>query len=381
MLSLYIHWPFCKSKCPYCDFNSHVRDQVDSTRWQQAYLTELKHFLPHIQGRTVKSVFFGGGTPSLMPPSVVEAILSTLAGICNLPADTEITLEANPTSVEAEKFRAFNAAGINRVSLGIQSLNDKDLAFLGREHNSSEALHAIALARENFSRYSFDLIYARPGQSLAAWEAELQQALSLAGKHLSLYQLTIEKGTPFYSAYRKAAFELPDENLSAGLYTLTETLMNEAGMPAYEISNYATPGEECRHNLVYWQYGEYLGIGPGAHSRLVMDSKRHALMTTHSPENWLHQVETQGHGMQSMECLSPREMVEECLLMGLRLVDGIQHADFEHITGKTIANTLPQPTIQQIVDQGFLMIDQDKIAATYQGRLVLNALVARLLEI
>lgn len=378
--SLYIHWPFCKSKCPYCDFNSHVRDHVELSRWKNAYITELKHFAPYLRGKKIESVFFGGGTPSLMPPDIVESVLETLAGLCDLPQGTEVTLEANPTSVEAGKFRAFKAAGVNRLSLGIQSLNDADLTFLGREHNAKEAMQAIALARENFDRYSFDLIYSRPGQTLKAWEEELRQALALAGKHLSLYQLTIEKGTPFFSAYRKSAFEMPDEALSAAFYHQTEAMMNQAGMPAYEISNYAAPGEECRHNLVYWQYGEYLGIGPGAHSRLIIDGKRHALMMTHHPENWLDQVETEGVGVQSREALSQQEVAEEFFLMGLRLIEGIPRKAFAQVLGKTLEETLPAELIKSFVNEELISLNHHGLSTTYKGRMLLNALVARLVS-
>lgn len=376
-ISLYIHWPFCKSKCPYCDFNSHVREAINPKQWEQAYLAELSYFLPPIQGRTVESVFFGGGTPSLMPPSIVEAILDKLAAICHLPKDTEVTLEANPTSVEAEKFRQFKQAGVNRLSLGIQSLDDKALHFLGREHNAAEALQAIRLARDTFSRYSFDLIYARPGQTPETWEAELKQALALAGGHLSLYQLTIEKGTPFYNAYRQAQFTLPDEEASAVLYELTEAMMDAEGMPAYEVSNYALPGQECRHNLVYWRYGEYLGIGPGAHSRLTMTEEKHALMAIHHPENWLKQITTKGHGLQSQQALTTQEMLEECLLMGLRLQEGVELAKLQSLYGIDKAIFTLNLALKPLIAEGLLTLTPTHLKTTPAGRLVLNSLVGK----
>lgn len=376
--ALYIHWPFCKSKCPYCDFNSHVREGIDTQAWLEAYLAELAYFAPYIQGRKLDTVFFGGGTPSLMPPEVAAAILDKISGMCTVADNLEVTLEANPTSVEVEKFYQFKRAGINRVSLGIQSLNEQDLKFLGREHNVKEALYAIEIARNTFDRYSFDLIYARPSQTQASWEAELQQALKLAGKHLSLYQLTIEKGTPFFSDYRKAKFMMPDETLSASLYQLTEDIMCDAGMPAYEVSNYAVPGQECRHNLIYWRYGEYLGIGPGAHSRIIMEGNRYALMMMHHPEHWLRQVMTQGQGIQTREPLTNKEVAEESLMMGLRLVDGMLLSDLQNITGNIWSDLLDMVTLECLIQEGLVTLHDDKLAVTYPGRLLLNAIVGRL---
>lgn len=378
--SLYIHWPFCKSKCPYCDFNSHVRESVDYSAWLNAYVTELRSFADQIAGQRINSIFFGGGTPSLMPASIVEAIIDEAARLYDLPDTTEITLEANPTSVEAERFKAFRAAGINRVSLGVQSLNAEDLRFLGREHNVQEALAAIELARSIFPRYSFDLIYARPHQTLAAWERELDEALALAGTHLSLYQLTIEKGTPFYSDHRKGVFAIPDEHNAADFFALTQDKMTAAGMPAYEISNHAAPGYECRHNLAYWYYEPYLGIGPGAHSRMPHpQGGREALMMIHHPENWLEAVKTHNRGIQSQEKLSDHELLEECLMMGLRLTEGITRDRFRAITGHELETIFPTTRTAPLIAEGLLTLDSTGIRATAKGQPLVNGIVVALL--
>jgi putative oxygen-independent coproporphyrinogen III oxidase len=375
-IAIYIHWPFCKSKCPYCDFNSHVRETVAYDDWLAAYLHELDHFAPLLDGKTVQSIFFGGGTPSLMPPRIAAAIIDALARLCTLPSGTEITLEANPTSVEIENFRGFRAAGINRISLGIQSLSARDLQFLGRTHDVAEAMHAIDLARSIFDRYSFDLIYARPGQSVAAWEEELHQALALADDHLSLYQLTIEKGTAFYGAHLKGDFIMPDETLAAELYETTQHIMNAAGLPAYEISNHAKPGGECRHNLAYWHYDDYLGIGPGAHSRI--DHK--ALMMLHSPEGWLKSVETHGHGIQQHTALSACEIKEEMLLMGMRLTKGISRECFLRHTGSTPEDILPSAALKRLTEHGLIALDADGMRALPSGLPVLNAIISQLVN-
>lgn len=378
-IALYIHWPFCKSKCPYCDFNSHVRERVDYKAWERAYVTELAYFAPIIRGRTVSSVFFGGGTPSLMPPAIAAAIIDSLANICHMPVDVEITLEANPTSVEAEKFKAFRQAGINRLSLGVQSLYAEDLAFLGREHSAGEAIRAIELARDIFPRYSFDLIYARPNQTLAAWEAELKQALTLAANHLSLYQLTIEKGTAFYGSHKAGSFIMPTEELGAEFFALTENIMEAAGLPAYEISNHASPGAECQHNMVYWRYRDYLGIGPGAHSRLRVEGVKMALMMQHNPENWLKSVEAQGQGLQQREALTVEECKEEMLLMGLRLHEGIPRARFMAITGQQPEALFAPEKLQLLAQEGLLVLDKERLYVTRKGMPLLNAIVKTLL--
>ena len=376
--SLYIHWPFCKSKCPYCDFNSHVRNGVDAEEWKNAYLRELHYFAPLIAGRRVRSVFFGGGTPSLMPPVIVESVLNYLLQYTDFSKDTEVTLEANPTSVETGTFPAFRDAGVNRVSLGIQSLNPTDLNFLGRQHSVNEALAALENAKKTFSRYSFDLIYALPGQTLATWEKELQEALQYAGSHLSLYQLTIEKGTPFYSDQMKGKFAIPQEEDAAAFYSLTQEIMEAAGMPAYEVSNHAVPGDECQHNLQYWHYGEYLGIGPGAHGRMRVEGMNRALMMIHHPENWLQSVKEKEQGIQSDTVLSSSETLEELLLMGLRLRQGIEADDFQRVTGKSWEQLLPLQTMNSLRNEGLLSWDHERLYLTPKGLLLHGGIVAAL---
>ena len=297
---VYVHWPFCVSKCPYCDFNSHVRDAVDQTRWREALVAELRHYAASTQGRVVDSVFFGGGTPSLMPPQTIAAVIGAIRDLWPVADDVEITMEANPTSVEAARFHAAREAGVNRVSLGVQALDADSLRFLGRGHSVDEALAAIDTARAIFARYSFDLIYARPGQSPAAWRAELTRALDLAGEHLSLYQLTLERGTRFWQDHARGAFVMPDEDTAATMYEETNALMTARGLPPYEISNYARPDAACRHNLIYWRYEDYIGVGPGAHGRFTLDRAdgargKRATRQASGPEAWLERVEAQGH--------------------------------------------------------------------------------------
>jgi putative oxygen-independent coproporphyrinogen III oxidase len=294
---IYIHWPFCKAKCPYCDFNSHVRERIEEEDWRASYLKELAHFAALTPGRTVTSIFFGGGTPSLMDPKTTETVIDAVARHWRVSNDIEITLEANPTSVEGGKLKGFRSTGINRVSLGIQALQDADLKFLGRQHSSAEALAALDLAAQIFERFTFDLIYARPGQTPAAWADELKRALSFAADHISLYQLTIEPGTAFEQAYARGDFRLPDEETQAELYEMTGAHLGEAGLAAYEISNYARPGSESRHNLTYWRYGDYVGIGPGAHGRLTLEGRKIATRQHRAPERWLEMVAAEGHAM------------------------------------------------------------------------------------
>jgi putative oxygen-independent coproporphyrinogen III oxidase len=376
---IYIHWPFCKSKCPYCDFNSHVRDGVEQERWRHALLAELDYYAAETGGRRVESIFFGGGTPSLMEPATTAALIQRIADRWDLVADAEITLEANPTSVEAGRFRDFRAAGVNRVSLGVQALDAAALRFLGRQHDVAEALAALDLARETFPRFSFDLIYARPGQSLADWRDELDRALALAGDHLSLYQLTIEEGTAFAPAHARGDFTLPDEDLSGALYELTQERLQGAGMPAYEISNHARPGEESRHNLVYWRYGDYLGIGPGAHGRLTLAGEKLATRQLRAPETWLAAVEQSGHGTQERIPVVAGERLEEMLMMGLRLAEGIPRSRFRRESDGEPEAILDAAQIARLVDGGFLTLDDERLRATAAGRQRLNALLATLL--
>ena len=334
---IYVHWPFCLAKCPYCDFNSHVRHRpVDEARFGAALSREIAHMAELAPGRRVLSVFFGGGTPSLMSPGTVATVLDAIARHWSLDAEIEVTLEANPTSVEAGRFRGYREAGVNRVSLGVQALHDADLEALGRRHSVSEALAAVDLARGIFPRLSFDLIYARPGQSVAAWRAELEAAMTHAADHLSLYQLTIEPGTPFHALHAAGKLQVPEPELARALYEATQDVTEAHGLPAYEISNHARPGAECRHNLVYWRYGEYAGVGPGAHGRLIVRGVRRALATERVPEAWLERVEKQGHGITEDEPLDREAQGDEMLLMGLRLKEGVDLTRYRMMTGRPI---------------------------------------------
>jgi putative oxygen-independent coproporphyrinogen III oxidase len=327
-LAIYIHWPYCKKKCPYCDFNAHIANDIDHEQWKKSYLKEIDYYADLIGKRQVKSVFFGGGTPSLMQADIVSSVLDAINNEWGMDDDCEITLETNPTSIEIAKFREFRAAGINRVSVGIQSLRDEQLQFLGREHNAKEALQAIDIAKEIFNRYTFDLIYARPGQALGEWEDELHNALDYAGGHLSLYQLMIEDGTYFKALRDSGRLKELDHDVAADMYMLTQDIMNKAGLPAYEISNHAAKGFESRHNMTYWQYGDYLGIGPGAHGRLTLPmGQKIATRTFKGPQKYLSQVSQYGHGAKPYETLTARDQMEERLMVGLRLSSGIDITD------------------------------------------------------
>lgn len=378
-LAVYIHWPFCRSKCPYCDFNSHVRDGVEAARWTRALLADLEHHTALAPGREVGSVFFGGGTPSLMPPETVAALLDRVRQHWRVRPDLEVTLEANPNSSEAARFRAFAAAGVNRLSLGVQALDPAALHMLGRLHDCAEAIAAIEHARDSFARFSFDLIYARPGQSLAAWRQELDEALALAGEHLSLYQLTVEPGTAFATLARRGELVLPDEELAAALYETTQDRLAAYGLPAYEISNHARPGAECRHNLAYWRYQDYVGIGPGAHGRLSRDGVKYATRQTRLPERWLPAVEDKGTGLEEMTAIDRGCAVEEMLMMGLRLSEGVDRARLEHAAACD-AEELFGANLAPLVEGGFLTLDQQGLVATAVGRQRLNAVLAALLS-
>lgn len=372
---VYVHWPFCAAKCPYCDFNSHVRHGgIDAERFLGGYLRELSHFAERAPGRTVTSIFFGGGTPSLMPPHVTAAILDAIASHWTVDVNAEITLEANPTSVEAENFRGYASAGVNRLSLGVQALDDTSLKALGRLHTADEALAALRLARQTFGRVSFDLIYAREGQSPKAWEDELARALSFAADHLSLYQLTIEDGTPFAALHDAGRLRTPKSEDARAMYLLTQEVCETAGLPAYEISNHAVPGSESRHNLLYWRGHDYAGIGAGAHSRLLQGGVKHALSTLRLPEAWLEQVEASGHGLASDETLTPSETAEEYLLMALRLAEGMDTARFEALGGTPLDGGL----IDSFVTEGLLDRDGTRLTATPSGRVVLERLILEL---
>jgi oxygen-independent coproporphyrinogen-3 oxidase len=374
---VYVHWPFCAAKCPYCDFNSHVRHQpVDQERFARAFNTELKTMRARTGPREVTSIFLGGGTPSLMRPETVASVLESVARYWTVPDGIEVTLEANPSSVEAERFRGYRAAGVNRVSLGVQALNDADLRFLGRLHNVAEALHAIALAREIFPRLSFDLIYARPGQTPEAWSTELEQAIGHAADHLSLYQLTIEEGTRFHTLHAAGKFEIPDGDHAAELYAVTQEVTASRGLPAYEISNHARPGAESRHNLTYWRYGEYVGVGPGAHGRFVENGGRRVVtMAEKMPETWANLVEAKGHGVVGGETLTRSEEADEFLLMGLRLAEGIDLSRYEQLSGRPLSST----RMSILQDEGLVVpVANSRLRATPSGMIVLDAVVADL---
>jgi len=374
--AVYVHWPFCLSKCPYCDFNSHVRHGgYDESGYVRAIEAELAASAARTPGRTVSTVFFGGGTPSLMQPQSVQAILDAIGKHWSVAADVEVSLEANPTSVEASRFRGYRTAGVNRVSLGVQALDDLALKELGRLHSAQEALDAIKVARSIFDRYSFDLIYARPRQTPDAWRAELTRAIDEAAEHLSLYQLTIEPGTPFFGLHKAGKIAIPDDDLGRELYDLTQSVCDAAGLPAYEISNHARPGAECRHNLVYWRGDDYAGVGPGAHGRITIDGRRYATETERRPESWLDLVAQQGHGLTVDEKLTPAETADEYLLMGLRLAEGIEPERFTAIAGRT----LDPARISFLRDGGAVETTADgRLRVTQSGFPLLDAVVADL---
>ncbi len=371
-LAVYIHWPFCRSKCPYCDFNSHVRERIDADSWTAALLADLDRQAELTSDHEVVSIFFGGGTPSLMPPATASALIERVKRHWPTAPNLEITLEANPNSAAAERFADFAAAGINRLSLGVQALDPDALKFLGRGHDKTEALAAIRLSRELFPRSSFDLIYARPGQSLAAWRDELDEALALAGEHLSLYQLTIEPGTAFHT--RAATGELipADEEITAALFEFTQDRLAAHGMPAYEISNHARPGAESRHNLAYWRYEDYLGVGPGAHGRITRGGVKYATRQRRLPEAWLKSAE-----FEETAAIARETAVEEMVMMGLRLVEGIPRARLELLADCTV-EALFGISLTRLIDGGFVTLDARRLAATAAGRQRLNAVLGTL---
>jgi oxygen-independent coproporphyrinogen-3 oxidase len=386
---IYIHWPFCRAKCPYCDFNSHVREAIDQARWRRALLTELDHYAAATPGRRVTSLFFGGGTPSLMDPETVAAVIARAGESWALAPGAEITLEANPTSVEAGRFAAYRDAGVNRVSLGVQSLDDRALAFLGRQHSAAEALAALEVARAQFPRWSFDLIAARPGQDAGTWRAELAQALAQEPEHLSVYQLTIEPGTAFHGAQRRGELVLPGEAAGVAIFEATRELLEAAGLPAYEISNHARPGAECRHNMTYWRYGDYLGVGPGAHGRITLEARgtgragvageKLATRQHRAPEAWLAAVERHGHATRARDPVAAETRLEELLMMGLRLTEGVARAAFRRETGREPEDLLDPAPLAALIEGGFLELDAAGLRATAAGRLRLDALLGRLL--
>jgi oxygen-independent coproporphyrinogen-3 oxidase len=373
---VYIHWPFCLSKCPYCDFNSHVRrEQIDEARWVRAFGMEIASTAARAGDRVVSTIFFGGGTPSLMQPQTVEAVIEAIARHWRIAPQVEITLEANPTSVEADRFRGYRSAGVNRVSLGVQALDDRALAALGRTHSAREALEAVGLARAVFERYSFDLIYARPEQTVEQWSCELRAALAEAGEHISLYQLTIEPDTPFAALHAAGKLRPPHEETARSLYDVTQEICAAYGLPAYEISNHARPGGECRHNLIYWRAHEYAGVGPGAHGRLDIAGERHATATEKRPEAWLARVERNGEGLIADDVLTSAEVADEFLLMGLRLTEGIDVRRYTQISGRP----LEPDRIATLRQHGLIETSSDgRMRVTLSGFPLLDSVVADL---
>ncbi|WCM25370.1 radical SAM family heme chaperone HemW [Sphingomonas sp. QA11] len=375
-LALYVHWPFCVSKCPYCDFNSHVRAEVDQAAWRAALLADLRHEAEQLPGRTLGSIFFGGGTPSLMPPETVAVVIETAERAWGFAPDIEITLEANPSSVEAARFADIAAAGVNRVSLGLQALDDDALKFLGRAHDQTEGLAALDTAQRAFSRVSFDLIYARPDQRLADWEAELTRAIGFGTEHLSLYQLTIEPGTRFATEAAAGRIVIPDGDSAADLFEATRAITASAGIPAYEISNHARVGAESRHNLTYWRYSDYAGIGPGAHGR------RGGLATVRrkKPENWMSAIERNQHGTESEEPLAPHTRATEALLMGLRLREGVDLARIARLGETSVDALIYWPAATLLEDQGLLLREGDHLTVTEAGMLLLDAILPEIVN-
>ncbi len=374
-MGIYIHWPFCEKKCPYCDFNSHVRDNINHLKWLKAYLNELRYYASETSERVISSVFFGGGTPSLMKPSVIEKILDEIQSLWHCSKDMEVTAEANPSSSETQLFKDFRGAGINRLSIGVQSLNNQSLMFLGRLHNADDARKAIKAATKIFPKISFDLIYALPGQTPITWKKELASAIKIAEGHLSLYQLTIEPGTEFHKKRIKAA----NEDIGAALFELTQEIMDNAGLPAYEISNHAKKGQESRHNLIYWRGGDYLGIGPGAHGRITHAYKTEMMHNYREPEIWLNLAITKKYGQQKRAALSKEERRNELVLMGLRLIEGISLDHFNSLTNQHLTKIIDKNRITALADQGYLTLSNTVLKTTVAGRQRLNAVLTYLL--
>ncbi len=373
MVALYVHWPFCKKKCPYCDFNSHVRrDPIDENTYREALIADLEYDASRINNEPISSIFFGGGTPSLMLPSTVEAVIDAAQNLFSFTNNIEITLEANPTSTEAEKFKNFRTAGVNRVSLGVQSLNDNDLKTLGREHTAYEALKAVEIAQNTFERWSFDMMYARSGQTLSAWEDELQQAVGYIGGHVSLYQLTMEEGTDFKRRYDKGQLILPNEDDSTDMYIATGEILSSLGYNNYEVSNYAKSGDESRHNLTYWRYGDYVGVGAGAHGRIVTEKGKLATIRKKIPEKWLKESP---HNFESEEVLNVHTQAEEAILMGLRLTEGVKEQFIQEICGLSFREIFNKNNFDICVHEGLLIFDGGILKATPKGRLNLNAIL------
>ena len=378
-LSLYIHWPFCEKRCPYCDFNSHVRQEIDQQRWKRALLTEIASEFYLYPDRRISSLFFGGGTPSLMDPDTITALLQAIDHYWGLENNVEITLEANPSSVEKTRFKNFRSAGINRLSIGAQSFDDKALKFLGRTHTAGEVVAALDLARTTFPRYSFDIIYGRPNQSMKSWKEELTFALEFTNNHLSLYQLTIERGTPFFSSHKNKEFRMPNDDTAADQYEYTRDVLSCFGLFPYEVSNHAAPGEECQHNLTYWRYGDYAGIGPGAHGRVSNGNDKLAYQRISNPEKWLLQTEKTGTGLQKKTKLAPREVLQEMVFMGLRLSEGLDLDEVKKQTGNSIENWVNPDILTVLIDEGLLVTTENKLQVTQEGFLRLDSITSKLL--
>ncbi|MEM8800384.1 MAG: radical SAM family heme chaperone HemW [Pseudomonadota bacterium] len=383
-LALYIHWPFCATKCPYCDFNSHVRDTIDVAEWTQALLTALRSQAAEVPHHRLHSIFFGGGTPSLMPPAMVAALIEEAKRLWpHQDSPLEITLEANPSSVEIARFEALREAGVNRISIGVQSLDDDHLKFLGRPHNAAEARAAIEAAGRIFANWSLDLIYALPGDTVATWRQRLDDVIPLLGNHASLYQLTIEPGTAFYSQHKRGAFTLPDEETAADLFRFTQDRMAEAGLPSYEISNHARPGAQSKHNLVYWRGSDYLGVGPGAHGRIENHAPpygRQARVAVKKPEAYLRHVAEHGHDLQEVNWIDPKAATEELVMMALRIIEGIDLTVLQRLSRRQVSDTLDEETIDLLCDEGLITCEQNRLALTGKGRPLLNTIAAKLLK-
>jgi len=377
-LALYIHWPFCVSKCPYCDFNSHVGDTHDQKKWRQSYQRELEYYAALLPNRTVTSVFFGGGTPSLMEAETVESVLQNISRLWSVESNAEITLEANPSSAEADKFADFRSAGVNRLSLGVQSLKEDALKFLGRAHDALDAKRAISLAKKHFPRFSFDLIYARQDQTPAQWREELHEALALAGDHLSLYQLTIEPHTQFHTRTRRGESLTAIDDHAVAMFEMTQDIMGAAGMPAYEISNHARLSQESRHNLTYWHYEDYIGIGPGAHGRYHDGHIRYATENHRAPDIWLQETTAQGHGIKVNDDLTTEASMREALMMGLRLTEGIDLANWQKKFGVPLSQFLPSERLTKLKAENYIIEDKKSLRATRTGLQRLNAVLGYL---
>ncbi|RCL03476.1 MAG: oxygen-independent coproporphyrinogen III oxidase [Candidatus Tokpelaia sp. JSC161] len=375
---IYIHWPFCLTKCPYCDFNSHVRSDIDEARFLFAFQREMKTMRTRIKYRNVSSIFIGGGTPSLMMPQTVEELLNTVSTLWNISSKTEITLEANPSSIDQSRFHGYRSAGVNRLSIGVQALDNQELKRLGRRHSKEQALQAITLARSIFPSFSFDIIYARPGQNEKSWYKELEQALHLSGDHLSLYQLSIEEKTPFHHLYTAGKLKIPDHETAANLYLLTQELTHKHRLPAYEISNHAVPGAESKHNLLYWRYQPYVGFGPGAHSRFTENNRKTVTITEKSPELWMKSVENYGNALVQEEYLLPSQEADEMLLMGLRLQEGLNLIAYETLTKKSLSS---HTKVNKLEEEGYIEITNNRLRTTIKGRILLNYLIKELASI